>query len=548
MPNKSNEELKRSIDAYLHANPDCTAQVLQPTGMIAEVIQGNEAIHSYLQGLLAGRPMTPRSWFGESEDPMALLHQLKSIIESTKINSSFSDEIKQFDLSYESKFGEQGGTPPIESSVEIILQGFSPSKFDVKVFDDPLWQQAKEILRKRYKFTKTRKPWSYPRVLEDKAFKGRLSRYAGFPTGGKKNSAPNQEKAMKDATTGRCFEYPAMILFRFYKGKLRLLWMYPFAMTLKGASFEGPLMEHLRALKLTEFAPWEGFDQVKEALTEIWNPDTQKAFGGDTSRMDDHMLEPLNMEAFDVFKYAFEERYWHELEQIIRWENNIPLLINDDILLVGPHGKASGADFTQMTETIYQAIIHEWIKLKYKELTTSMYIGDDYEAILNSLEKWAHVFIESYDRFGLPGKEEKQSDEVGLTTFLQRLFVKDWKARGNSNILGGIYSTISALRSMVYPENWIDPEDYPGRFSDMFCVKIFMILENTVDSPYFDEYVKWAVHKQKDLIPFAKKAFSEIDKIWKLSKPVRGIGESYNQEKQDKPISSYMSIAVARSL
>lgn len=534
-----------ALTAYLKEHPECSARIVQPTGSLADVINGNDAIGLYLQGLSGGRPMTPRSWFGETESPEQLLSQVKSIIESTKIKSSHAEFIKQFDLSYESKFGPQGGTPPLHETVDIILKGFTPNPVD---YSDPLWLQAKNNLVRRYKFNKTLKPWSYKRVIEDKASKGRLSRYAGFPTGGKKRDKANQALAIKDATSGKCFSYPAMILFRFYRGKLRLLWMYPFSMTLRGASYESALIEYLRKLNLVEFTAWEGFEDVKKGLTKIWDPKRQIAFGGDTTAMDDHMQLEQNLEAYDVIKYAFEERYWEDLRQVIAHENDIPLLISDDVLITGLHGKASGADFTQMSETIYQAIVHEYIRLHDIPLIASMYIGDDFEAVLNGLVKWAEKIVGMYEGKGLPGKIEKQSDEVGRTTFLQRAFVEDWKARGNSGILGGIYSITSALRSLVYPENWIDPEEYKGRFSDMFCIKVAMIVENTVDSPYFEPFAKWAAHKQKDLIPFAHKSLQEMDRIWRASKSVRGIGESYNQEKQDKPISSYACIAIWRKM
>nr|AVX53252.1 RNA-dependent RNA polymerase [Marmot picobirnavirus] len=539
------DNLKNKLEAYLAEHKECTAAIVEPTGEIADILSGSDAIRGYLSGLTEGRAMTPRSWFGENEAPEALLSQVISIINSTKVNSPYADVIKQFTLDYTSKYGPQGGTPPIIDSVELILRGFYPNPVD---YSDPLWKQAKQNLIKRLMLKKTLKPWSYQRVVDDKKFQGKLSRYAGFPTGGKKSNLENQQKAIKDAISGKCFEYPAMILFRYYKGKLRMVWMYPFAMTLKGAAFEAPLMKHLRGLNMLDFGMWEGFDVIKELLTKAWDPKTQVAFGGDTTAMDDHMQLPQNLEALDVIKYAFEERYWPELESIIRHENNIPLLLSSKVMLTGQHGKASGADFTQMTETIYQAIVQEWIALQQPAWKWWSGIGDDYVTGLNGLMKWAGIMTNYYNKMGLPSKIEKQSDEVGYFTFVQRLIVSGWKARGNSKILGGIYSIISALRSLVYPENWIDPEDYPGRFSDMFCTKVAMIVENTVDSPYFEPFVKWAAHKQKDIIPFAKKAKSELDHIWKLSKSVRGVGESYNQEKQDKPISSYACMAIWRKM
>jgi hypothetical protein len=534
------------LNSLLAADPETTAVIVKPSGEIADIIAGSEAISGYLSGLKTGRPMTPRSWFYESVDPAELLDEVKHHILRSEIRSPFADDIKQFDLSYEAKFGSQGGTPPLIEALPTVISGFHRNPVD---YSDPNWQLAKQRVIRRLGLRRQLKRWSYDRVIENTAKKGKLSRYAGFPTGGKKSDKNNQALAKRDALNGKWKGYPAMLLFRYYKGKLRMVWMIPFSAVLIGSSYTEPLMAHLRSLGLPDFSQWEGFETTEAALTSIWVPNKDLAFGGDTSAMDEHMTIAQEREVFDVLKEAFPENEHELLWEYLQYESSVPLLIAPDIMLAGDHGKASGGTFTQMSETIYQEIVEEYATIVVKRpLKGLLVIGDDYVRIAEGLEPLGSTLVDIYARFGLPGKIEKQSDSPYRVTYCQRLFCKGWMARESRGRLGGIYSLISALRSDVYPENWVDPEEYPGHFSDMFVTKTAMVTENTINHPDFEWFARWSGRAQKDIIPFAKMTDKQIDKVWEKSKSVRGIGESYNQEKQDKPLSSYACIKLWRSM
>nr|UAW00470.1 MAG: RNA-dependent RNA polymerase [Porcine picobirnavirus] len=539
-------DISSILQRLRESDSEFTFTVVQPSGELADVIAGSDNIRNYLQGLLAGRPMTPRSWFYEKVDPAELVAEVKQHLETSAIRSPYSEEIKQFDLAYESKFGPQGGIPPLAETLDTVVRGFKRNPVD---YNDPSWQLAKRNVIKRLGLRRQLKPWSYDRVIADMRTRNRITRYAGFPTGGKKSDPRNQTLAKRDALNGKWKTYPAMLLFRFYKGKLRMVWMMPYSAVLVGGSYTNPLMAHLRSLGLPDFSQWEGFEFTENALTKIWDPAADLAFGGDTSAMDEHMTIVQEQEVYDVLKEGFSERDWPLLWEYLQYESSVPLLIQPDIMLTGDHGKASGGTFTQLSETIYQEIVEEYATLVVRrKLKGLLVIGDDYVRIAQGKEPLGSTLVDIYARFGLPGKIEKQSDRPDLVTYCQRLFVKDWWRRGTNNTLGGIYALLSALRSCVWPENWVDPEDYPGHFSDMFVTKIAMIVENTINHPEFVWFCKWAGRSQKDIIPFAKQASAKIDKIWEKSKSVRGIGESYNQEKQDKPLSSYECIKIWRSM
>lgn len=82
----------------------------------------------------------------------------------------------------------------------------------------------------------------------------------------------------------------------------------------------------------------------------------------------------------------------------------------------------------------------------------------------------------------------------------------------------------------------------------MFCTRIFMILENTIDTPCFGEFAKYVVEGHRDLKPFAKKTAAELDAIQQTARRLHGLNPTYNQEKMDKPLSAFTSIQFVKSL
>lgn len=503
-----------------------------------DTIQSNNGLSLYLRNLSRGRDMTPHSWLYEKEDSEKTLKRWIPIMEAANNKTEFGEEFNSFDLKQVEKFGPQGGIPPIDAKEvwDVIEPLYSPTDYDSPDALQEWFSQAEEFGRQVFRTIRRNRPLAYQTVVKDMARRDTLTTNSGYPRFTRRKKTQQQE--IQDAENGNAYEYPAIVLFRYYYGKLRPVWMFPMSCNLIEASFALQIQNELSLSPLAwvrEYCtPWRGFEYVKQVLTAQWTG--QQIDGGDTTKMDAHM-RPAQLElVFHIVKWLFQERYWEELHRSLQHVNDIDLLIGEDEMLVGTHGLASGSSWTQLSETVLQLF------MAYVNQTHGQGIGDDFYWI-SSLS--ADELVEQLAKFGLPANATKQSVETDSLTFLQRYYHQGFFSREDARVLGAYYPTIRALGSMLMPEKFHDPKVWS---SDMFCIRNFMILENCTDDPSFGEFVRFVAQGHPDMIPFAKKTSSELDGIQKKARSVPGLFPSYNQEKMDKPLSSFSSIAIARSL
>lgn len=501
------------------------------------VIADNNGLSRYLESLESGRASTPRSWLYESEEPESVLQKWLSNLDKLRTGSSFEQLVYQFDTKQVEKFGPQGGVPPIEEAIQIesFKDQYNPNTdCSIKL------RSLTEILNERMHSVNY---WDLGSVIEDMSSRDTLITNSGWPYFIKRERIAS--KAVLEARTdpSSVFKYPAIILFRQYNGKLRVVWMYPMSMNLLEYQSTLPIQNLLRRCKYC--TPWLGFEDVKKRFTELWKAHPY-AFGGDTTAMDAHMqasqLQMVGSMCSDLFQNP------ELMLQTLSHVSDISMLIGKDAIIKDQqHGIASGSGWTQLAETIFQiGMFDRYISVNNLPLSVEdgMGIGDDYVWFFDDPPDSEDI-VEFWMKNGLPGKPEKQSNEENHCTFLQRLFVKTWYSRDDSSVLGGIYPTVRALNSLLNPEKWHDPKDWS---SDMFCVRCYMILENCVDHPMFDQFCKFVVRGHRDLLPFAKKTDSELQQIQLKSRKVRGLNPSYNQEKRTRPLSSFTSIMFAKEL
>jgi len=420
------------------------------------------------------------------------------------------------------------------------------------LFSDPQWLLAKEAAAKLL-FAEDKgnlRPMSFEHVTDSMRERDTDTTNSGYPDFGKRKLPEIQARAIEDAYTGKCYSYPAIILFRQYNKKLRPVWMFPMSMNLKEGSYSEVIQNSLRRhIGLAELAPWEGFDAVCRNVWSYWGANIH-AYGGDTTAMDAHFKIAQMQEVFDVLKLGFASHYWDDLWQVMSHVCSINILVGESSIIANQeHGIASGSSWTQLAETVFQLILSVYQRVVLSTvdtLTMSMMIGDDYLGFYrNALQPRAEFFTQIYEAAGLPANPDKQSDEVDTTTFLQRLFIRGIESIWMPGRAAGIYPTIRALNSSLNPERFHDPKQWS---SDMFCVRQYMILENTMDHPLFREFVTFVVKGQKDLIPFAKKADRYMRNAAAAARLLPGLNATYNQEKRDKPLSSFRSIEIAREM
>lgn len=504
----------------------------------SQVIERNNGLSLYLNNLQSGRQSTPHSWLYEREDAEATLKRWIPIMEKGNSRSPFASEFNMFDKAQIKKFMPQGGIPPFESEEvsEVIEPLFSPSEYDAEDALSSWFDKADEFGQKVFRQTRRGMPLPYNLVIDDMKVRDSLITNSGYPRFTRRSRVQSQE--VQDAVAGLAYDYPAIVLFRFYYGKLRPVWMYPMAMNLVEMSFQQPIQKALQESPLdwvrAYLTPWAGYEFVKKELTKEWHG--QQVIGGDTTKMDAHM-RPAQLNLFyHIVKWLFQEKYWEDLHRCILHVTDIPLLVSDKYKLVGIHGLASGSAWTQLSETTLQLF------MAWNDKVYGQGIGDDFYWIS---EMSAEEIVSYLGKFGLPANAEKQSVSSNTLTFLQRMNHQGFFSRDDRTVLGAYYPTIRALCSMLLPEKFHKPKDWS---SEMFCTRNYTILENCVDDPCFDEFLDFVVRGHKDMIPFAKRKASWIDSQQSKARQVPGLFPSYNQEKLGKPLSSYTSIQLAKRL
>lgn len=507
------------------------------------IVAANGGLERYLQSLSVGRQATPHSWLFEKEDAETTLARWLDVLKQLESGSQVEQKIYQFDIKQVSKFGQQGEVPPIAEAIQ--LESFT-EQFDPylgrKLPNPPALSEVLSIQHLRLD--------KFSDVVHDMRERDTLVTNSGWPAFTKREREVPLELELSKKPfwyLRRALTYPAIILFRKYNGKLRAVWMFPLAMNLCEYRATQPIQ---RAITNTSkyVMPWKGFEDVKRRFTELWAIHPY-AFGGDTTAMDAHMKLPqLNFVARALKGSYDDDIYYDWMRTTLLNVGKISIIVGDNAIIRDQvHGIASGSGWTQLSETIFQILMfHTFIKEHGLSLTVDdgMGIGDDYVWFFDSKPDETEI-VNFWQCYGLPGKPEKQSNEDNYCTFLQRLFIKGYMSREDKQTLGGVYPTVRALNSLLWPEKFHNPKDWN---SDMFCIRTYMILENCVDHPLFEEFVRFVVKGQKDLLPFAKKSATELAAIQAASRQLPGLNPSYNQEKRDKPLGAFESIKYASTL
>lgn len=573
------------------------------------IVNQNHSMKHYLESLERKIDFTPRSWLYDGEfgnvflSPEAVLKKWVSILQEALTNNErltalgLTPEqaalIIQFDTAQIAKWGPQGGHAPMSELLEeVVLPSFKASVQKMpSAFSRRLWRMAKtKVIRDLIKKVgkQVLEPASYKHVVDDMRARDTLESNSGFPDFRRRNLDEVKARAIEDAESGAWKDYPAIALFRTYNGKTRLVWMFPMAANLVEGSYFQPLMsalmeitpgdEALWTLEEGKFSeakndvvhgadrvdlfvcPWRGFTDVRLAVTSAMAKGFSIA-ASDFTSTDAHFQKWATKEVFDVIRQCFKKQYWTGLFESLMHMHEIPLVIGPDAMITGDHGVSSGSNWTNFVETIFDMIAAEYESLKvtdngfYQDYDLEFFglyaIGDDQTYCFESKfkEKTVAKLIKGLlartgDEIGQEIKAEKTTVALDSVKTLQRLFLRDY-IREQDGLLRGVYPTIRALKSSIYPERFHAPSKFD---KNMFCLRQFMILENCVDHPLFPEFVEFICKGNRHLIPFAKKTRGQLEAIQRESKHVPGLNSTYNQEKRDSSIADFESIRIAREL
>ena len=518
------------------------------------VIEGNNGLKMYLSGLSVGREATSRSSLyhlpnkTELLSPDDILERWKRILISLDNGDIFDKNVFQFDSRQLEKWGPQGEVAPIADLMdEIVLPTFSRSSDHPPAFATKNWALAKRsavrILHRNG--AKGLSPVSYKRVIDDMRARDTLESNSGWPLFTKRNKPEVITQSIKEAEDGRWKTYPAIALFRNYNRKTRLVWMFPMSANLVEGSFFQSLQSVLMKSELAKqfLAPWSGFEQVREVMTSAFAANKFVA-ASDFSATDAHFQLATSMEVFDVISQCFQPRYRSALEESIRYMHEIPLVVGPTTMIVGEHGVSSGSNWTNFIETIFDLILAEYVKIEVGSYQGLYAIGDDMSWYSDTYDaKFADKLAEIGESVGQEIKSEKTTNDRDKVKSLQRLFQRGY-ARPDGK-LRGVYSTIRALKSLVYPERFHSPKVWS---KDMEAIRDFMILENCVDHPLFEQFCRFVSEGDPHLREFARYSREKQAELFRQSKLVPGLNTTYNQEKRDSSLSEFASVKFIANL
>nr|QQM16257.1 putative replicase [Votsystermes virus] len=514
-----------------------------------EVIVNNTGLSAYLAQVEQGRKPTPRSWLYESVAPDKVLQNwLDTLHLLGKSEDTYARRILSFELEKLKVWGPQGGTPELSKAIAKTEEYYTSPR-PHPAFADEDWKRAIEQARLWLFGKRTHlRPASYNKVVDDMRERDTLNTNSGWPDFKQRSMPEVKTRAIADAASGQWRDYPAILLYRQYFGKLRQVWMYPMATNLVEGSFTQPIMAAMRKQPTASetLAPWIGFDAVREVISQWYGMADEYIFGGDFTGMDIHMRVAQNEQVYSLLEPLFSEQDRPLLRDSILNSNNIGLVVSRTEWMppgVDAHGLASGSNWTQLPETIFQVILNQYIQIKLVKRIALCAIGDDSASrTLKSNHPMAPELVKVYESVGMEANLAKQSDSISELTFLQRLFQRGYLR--TDGLTRAVYPTIRALESSVWPER------YHSKNWDkwMFCIRQYMILENCIDHPLFEEFVRFIVRGQEDLIPFAKFGGKRLEQFQRQANLIPNLNPSYNQEKRTKSLAEFEGIRIASQL
>lgn len=511
-----------------------------------EVIASNNGLQRYLVSLTEDVPYTKRSWLYENIDNADdILKLWMKQLNRLSVGDTFEREVFQFDTSQIEKWGPQGGHPPVSEALEdVILPTFKEPSLRFSLSNSAEWKLSIRSCIKEMHSAGVQglRPASYKNVVDDMRARDTLESNSGWPLFTRRNKPEVVKASIADASSGKYIDYPAILLFRRYNGKLRMVWMFPMATNIVEGAYFQPIQSRIVKSNLPYFAPWQGFESVRDLITRAYDSGKFVA-ASDFSATDEHFRLSCTLNVAEVLASVVTRGNADGLYNSLRHMHNIPLVIGPNEMLVGEHGVSSGSNWTNFIETIFDMCFAKFVSLNTK-YTGLCAIGDDMAWVSNTYdESFNDRLAVLAAKAGQETKADKTNNYPDKVKFLQRLFQRGYKRPDGK--VRAVYSTIRALKSSVYPERFHNPKQWS---SDMFCARQFMILENCVDHPLFGDFVKFICRGSRYLVPFARKSERELNEITRQSKLIPGLNPTYNQERRDSSLAMFESIRLARTL
>lgn len=443
-----------------------------------------------------------------------------------------------------SKVGAQGGYPPLSERWEDLTKYFTRAQ-KASIRKSPEYDEIIKVVRDRLFGKHSLRKLTPEQVLHQDIEDDKVNSNSGLPDYQKRSHVDVQQHAIEDAKSGKWKEYPAVLGSRSSRQKPRFIFMFPMSTNLVEKGYVIPIMNAIREEKVLSFAAWEGFDEVEQAFYE------QHAFSAaykasmDYTGMDQTMCEDQMNIVFDIVAPIFQPQFREGLKESILHCINIPIMYDNNELLVGTHGLASGSGWTNLSESIMSEFVHEIINRKVK-LVGNALLGDDGAMTFNDDVDFAQVIAEASQSCGLEANPEKQDIDRNTLHYLQRffddtIFIKD------TNVVAGSYPTVLAINAGKYPERFHDPNKWSY---SMECLRWIMILENCKHHPLFHEIVNFFIKGDKyrlglDIPGYFKRG---ILRDYKVAKTINGFVPTYTESSKNRGIEDFEVVKYLKTL
>nr|AVA30702.1 RNA-dependent RNA polymerase [Picobirnavirus sp.] len=517
-------------------------------------IAESRSFQQALERLKTGKDSTPRSWVYEDKSPEWILNtwceKLAGLGEDKDLRL-----ISEWDLSKKSKFAAQGGVAPFSERQETLKEYWahlSPSA----VFNDLYWKLAIKRAVRILGFNRTGVPYSVDAVVKRGLYDDKYNTSSGDPLFIKRKRPEAIIQAKQACEDGTWDQFYPVLGSRASMGKTgaeaRWIFMFPMSVNLMEQKFQQPLQDYLRNRRphhheLDFFTPWDGYEEVQRVISRE-APLIPVKFGCDYSKMDQHFNFYHALQCFEVIKHFFNPKYWNDLYKSIRYTFFCDV-VAPDCLIAGPHAMPSGSGWTNFLETVFNFILVQYCILKYHiPIHVSMGIGDDQLWFIRSkdreekdLVKLTDFIVSIFNSVNLEANAEKQEVSTIMASFLQRRSYAFWNP--NSVKYAGIYPTVRALTSEIYPEFYHNEKEWT---KNTFALRCLMILENCNRHPLFKEFCIFIANGNKNILEFAQLPDAEILLTRHQAKKIANFIPTYNQEKQKELVTHFESLKIIR--
>jgi hypothetical protein len=481
------------------------------------------------------------------------------------INDSSKDleDLRDWDLHFfEGKWGSQGEAAPLKQRLHTFNEYFEHLESPA-ILQDPLFKKAIQIAIHRFGFNESGDPLTAETVVAQGLTEDKYGTNSAYDKYTRKKNPTARVAAIKDAPSAIRRKFPNTPSTRSTPGKTgteaRNIFMTAMAVVVNGQRYQKPLQEYIRSKGIEYVAPWDGFDKVQTIASKF--EDRTWKLSADYDKMDQHFNKYHAKAVYEVIKHYFKPKYWAELEEIIDYVFTQPILTNLGYINQD-HALVSGSEWTNFLETIWNYIFWIWFELKYHiQVKHAMGIGDDQLIEFLNSERWTDkeadkildLIIAAYMYAGTPGNKEKNLFSRDTFEFCQRKAVKNWYGYDHTTKWALVYRLSRNAEMNTYPESFHNDKmvedgkkvNIYNKFT--FAIQVIMRSENSFQHPGFKAWIKFIAHCNPVIKEFCQLKDSEIRIQEQRARRISTLFTTYNQEKQDKPLTSFVTLKELRS-